>query len=213
MEAPAFEAWPVDALVKVLPDFTKPPEPADKVFVAMARGETEAGQVAFRGKAEAEVSASITPLRSDSGAILENVKAQFLNYHSVPRAQWPAGAPSEFLKPPDEFPIVVPDAFCPDPAVMLKPDQARSLWIIVETKPDTPAGEYRGVVKLEAGDAKAEIPVEVRVFDAVVPAKRSLKLYNWLFWNGGERGWGRLRVNLGSTHWNEGDWAFQNNQL
>lgn len=215
--AASLEAWAVDALAHVLHRDEPPENPETAARIAMARGEAEAAQIAFRSGSAVEVSASVGVFRSESGKKLEKVSAVFLNYQSVHKFDWGA-VQSELILPHSQFPLAAPDAFRPEPVVALAPGKTRALWIIAETDIKTPAGVYQGSVALLSGGDRIEIPVEVKVYDSVVPAKRSLKIYNWMFWDKGAippgipvrrvGGWGSLRNYLGSPEWDREDWSF-----
>jgi len=201
-QAAELRVWAVDPLVKVLAD-AQPQNADPAIRISAARGEAEAGQAAFRSDAPVKVlGISVTPLVSERAARkLEAVEAIFLNYHLLEQATQPAIEGELCAK----LPAMLPDAFCTENPVPLPANTTRSAWIIVRVPEDAAPGLYKGAVTLDADGAKAAVPVEVRVYEALVPRKRSLKVFNWLFYDSGN-GWGQLRHRLGGEPWDDRDW-------
>jgi len=196
-------AWPVDPLIKVLGDAKPPSRPERAVRIAAARGEYEAGQVAFRADAPVRrLTVAASPLvNAATRAKLDDVEANFLNVHKLDRATPPVVEGETCVTPP----ALVPDAFSTDATLALEPNVTRSAWITVHVPEAAAPGTYRGTVDLDADGTRASVPIELEVHAAVVPRKRSLKIYNWLFYDK-EKGWGNLRHRLGGDPWDERDW-------
>ncbi|MCY3017882.1 MAG: hypothetical protein NTW87_02465 [Planctomycetota bacterium] len=201
-QATEVRVWVVDPLTKVLTD-AQPQDVDPAVRISAARGESEAGQVAFRSDAPVKaLGISVTPLVSEKGAgKLEAVESVFLNYHLLEQATQPVIEGELCAKPP----VMLPDAFCLRNPIALPAHTTRSAWITVWVPEDAPPGTYRSTVTLDADGAKAAVPIEVRVYEAVVPRKRSLKVFNWLFYDAGTD-WGQLHHRLGGEPWDDRDW-------
>ncbi|MGA2617227.1 MAG: DUF4091 domain-containing protein [Thermoguttaceae bacterium] len=196
--------WALDPLIKVL-DGDRPDGSAEKIVrISAARGEAEAGQVAFRSdKPVSLLKVSAGSLRHVQGAqALTDVRVALLNYHLLRSATHPVVAKELCAKPP----ILLPDAFSLQSTMALAANLTRSAWISVRVPADAASGLYRGQVTLEADGATSRLPVEVTVSKAVVPQRRGLKLFTWLFYDAAP-GWGQLPHKLGGQPWDERDWA------
>lgn len=148
------------------------------VRISTARGESEAGQVAFRSDAPVKaLGISVKPLAGERrGRRLDAVGAVFLNYHLLEQATQPAIEGEHCAKPP----VMVPDAFCTENPVPLPANTMRSAWIIVRVPDDSWPGLYKGTVALDADGTKAQVPIEVR----------PLHWYNYKFGLTGFLHWG-----------------------
>lgn len=196
--------WAVDPLIKVRQDDLPPPNPSTRVHISAARGEYEAGQLAFRSaKGVKSLELAVAPLVSEKGSErLKDVEAHFLNYHLLDRATGPVIAKELCAKPP----VMLPDAFSTDDTVPLAANTTRSAWIAVWVPEKASPGLYKGTATVEGDGTKTNVPIEVQVYPATLPRKRSLKIFNWLFWDSG-RGWGQLRHKLGGETWDQRDWT------
>jgi len=198
------QLWAVDPLVKILgsdgPDAGAP----KLVRISAARGEAEAGQVAFRSdRPVSALKISAGPLRHVQGTqTLTDVRAALLNYHLLRAATHPVIAKELCAKPP----VLLPDAFSPQPTMALEANLTRAAWITANVPAGAAPGVYRGEVRLEADGSASRLPVELTVSAAVVPQRRGLKIFTWLFYDAG-RGWGQLAHKLGGQPWDDNDWA------
>lgn len=165
-----FEVWSVDALVKVLRS-DEPAKRATKIKVSLARGKYEAGQVAFRSTVPVRrLTIELSPLVNQKGKELEEVDAYFLKYHLLERATAPLIENELSAKPP----VKLPDAFSVEDAISLDANTTGSAWLRVYARADASPGIYKGKVVVRADDVKRELPIEVKVYRAVVPGKRHL---------------------------------------
>ena len=197
------EAWAVDPLIKVL-HADQPGQDAERmVRISAARGEAEAGQIAVRAATPVKaLKIAVGPLAAQGGAKLDDVEANFLNYQLVPAATFPAVEKELCAK----MPARLPDAFSLDNPVPLEAATTRSAWITVRVPETASPGLYKGTVALDADGAAFRLPIELKVYEAVVPRERHLKIYNWLFYDSGN-GWGQLRHRLGGEPWDDRDWT------
>lgn len=195
--------WAVDPLAKVLNGDGPAQDAVKLIRISAARGEAEAGQLAFRSDTPVKaLEISAGPLAHEKASErLEEVEATFLSYHLLEHATQPVVEGELCAKPP----VMLPDAFSPRNPIPLDASVTRSAWITVRVPENASPGVYKGTVTLDADGTKAAVPIEVKVYDAIVPRKRSLKVYNWLFYDSGN-GWGQLRHKLGGEPWDEHDW-------
>lgn len=139
-----------------------PREKKDAVRIRVARNEREAAQFVLRPSRPLQaLQVSPRPLEGASGAVLPAEAVEVLRVGYVPVSQ-----------PTDS--VGVAGAW-PDPLPPLKgtldlaANENQPFWVRIRAAADTPAGEYRGSIRLEAGEWHAEVPLEVEVFDFTLP--------------------------------------------
>lgn len=75
----------------------------------------------------------------------------------------------------------MPDILNPGRSFPLQKDRTQPIWIDVLVPAGTPAGEYRGVITLSAGETKREVPIIVHALGFDIPERRSLAVDTW-YW-------------------------------
>ncbi len=85
------------------------------------------------------------------------------------------------------FPGEAREALAPDPLLIgripaLKAGENQPVWITVRVPDNTPAGEYRGYVRISSGKIKfLNVPIVLNVRDFAIPHKISLRSSFWMF--------------------------------
>ncbi|MBN2308328.1 MAG: DUF4091 domain-containing protein [Candidatus Hydrogenedentes bacterium] len=139
-----------------------PSRKAKAVAVSAARNEAEAVQLVVSPRnGLSNLLAEAGALTGPNGAVLaagcvEILRVRYVNIaHQTDRAGAVALWPDPL--PPFAGPIDVPDG------------ENQPLWIRVHVPHDAVAGEYEGVVRLEADGYEASVPLRVRVYDFELP--------------------------------------------
>jgi len=169
------KTWFVDSLVKVFPD-SRPGEAAsDAGTRSIARNGHANLQLAVRSSNGIDqLNVKVTP--PGHGGTSLQATARWVEY--VPVGSNPPGTPyDEVIRP---APALFPDPLREDFPFRLEPDFTRAIWITVYAPADTAPGDYEGRITLLDGGAEIVAKsFHVRVTEATVPAKQSLKVTNW----------------------------------
>jgi len=172
-EGSSIELFAVSSMVKVMPDIPlNPSKYRESVKIAVAGGETEAGQVIIvpGTKALHDVEFAVSELEDPDGTVLPEsavtiaamgyieTKLQEKLVYPVERIGWFPDPILPFVKRFD-----------------IDKGKNQSLWLSVACPPGQQAGVYRGYVTVSVANAEMQtIPVEVRVFSFDIPQERSL---------------------------------------
>ena len=178
----AFLLIPEYSSVKVMPDraaFTG--MPGEPLEIALARGETEAGQliIAPLTRELLGVTFEVSELRGPEGELFpaDAIELEVMGYvrtDSVADVVYPIERRGWFPDP------ILPFVERFD----VGRDRVQSLWLTVHARTGQRAGTYSGQVTVAPENAEARtIPVRVRVFDFEVPRQRSLPVTVALFSN------------------------------
>lgn len=177
-EAERLTWWTTHALDKVRPD--DPPGDAREVELSAARNEFEPFQLVLRaeGRPLRTVDAELTDLAAEEGGGEIASRHATLYLQRYLRLETPSSVEGEAGLWPDPLvPRVDPyagerrNAFPFD----LEPGRNQPLWIDLYVPPDTPPGRYRGEVRVsEAGEARAAVPVSLRVWPFTLPSTSNL---------------------------------------
>lgn len=172
----AFVVWPVDSLEKVFPDTA--PAGGEEVQVEACRNEYVSAQIAVRStKTLRDLRVSLSPLcHQGTGGTGVEVQARFVGL--VPIAANTPNTPSDELD--CTAPCLVPDVLRLDEAVTVDVDTTQAIWLTIFVPPDAPPGEWKGAVRVAAEGEEAELPVWLRVHQVTLPARRHLKVTNWM---------------------------------
>ena len=154
--------WALSSAAKIRPE-TPPPETASAaVRLRCARNEREAVQVVIRPARPARhLTLGIGSLAGPGQAVIssnevEILEARYLNVatpsdKSTQAGRWPD--PLVPLRGAIDLPAGINQAF----------------WLRAHVAPGAPPGIYRGVLAMRAADWKAEVPVELTVYDFALP--------------------------------------------
>jgi hypothetical protein len=209
-----YDVWVEDCLEKVWQDKAMPANAAKEVIIHSARGEYEAAQVAVNPKDDSvgALRAAATVLKhTDSGRTLSAPRVRYVDYVPVGKNTWHTPAGELVVKAP----AWVPDALYEVDDVPVWQNQTRPIWFTCHIPLDAQPGLYTGELKITlyynrtggyVADKAGEImvPLKLHVHPATVPARRNLKVTNWICldsmqkWNGceffDERFWKFARI-------------------
>ncbi len=169
--------------------FRDEPVPAAKsaaVTLQAARGEREPFQIVLRPSAPLDgVRLECAGLRSARGRIgPECVSWHPLDYYRTEQMVDATGFVGE-----------VPDTLLPTQPIACPAGRAQPFWITLRVPAETPAGEYRGEVRVLSGESTlAAVPVTVKVWDFTLPEERSLTAFCPLWRGHLEKHYGREKA-------------------
>ncbi len=178
MAARGFAVWPVDPVIKIFHE-TLPPQSAAPFAIALARNEEEALQIALRaGRDIPNLRVEVEAPKDKKGNSLTDFSIGWVGFvpidHST--AYYNLTTPAWELKFPtsagasDGWSGWWPDPIRPTSDGSLAANQTQPVWISFRTAADTPAGLYKGKVRLSAGSKVVEtIPFTVTVWDFALP--------------------------------------------
>jgi hypothetical protein len=140
---------------------------AQPVAVSAARGEYEPVQVVLRPQQDGELlSAKAGPMRSSAGkASLISVRIDEVAYV---RVRQPTDASSIRGMYPDPLPPL-------RGPVPLRAGQNQPLWITFHVPRETEAGDYAGELELETTLGRVRVPLNLHVYNFVLPKQSHLK--------------------------------------
>jgi hypothetical protein len=198
-----YDVWVEDCLVKVFLDDKMPANAAKEIRIHTARGEYEAAQIAVRPKDD-----SVGGLRATCGTLKKKDSPKTL---PTPRVRYVDSVPigkNSWQTPPDQLiataPAWIPDVLYEVDYVPAWQDRTRSIWLTLNIPGDAEPGIYTGEITVFANEEQIKVPITVQVHSAIVPAKRRLKMTNWVYldsmqrWNGckpfDDRFWEFIRI-------------------
>jgi len=183
--APSFGVVPETTLRKVFKDepFMPPfiaggiePKPAE---ISLCRNELEAVQIVIVPVMEdlRNLRVSVIGDLAQSGGTgtipVQDIEIQRVGYVQIgpPEYNWHVEKLGEY-----------PDVLFPNGAMDVPSTQdAQPFFITVRAREQTPAGDYAGVIRVEADGSDAiEIPLKVHVWNFKIPAKPNLKVSMWM---------------------------------
>lgn len=154
--------WRASSGWKIAKTRPVPSSRAEAIEIRLARNEAEAAQlVVSPQRALKGLTVTAGDLESESGATLAASAVDVLRVHyldvEIPTDATSVAAPWPDPLPPLRGPIDV------------AANTNQPLWVRVQTDEDTPAGVYRGAVRLEAEGFSVETPLVVEVYDFALP--------------------------------------------
>lgn len=181
--AAEWNVWTVTETRRVLRD--DPPAAAKAVSIAAARNEWESFQILVRS-AEPVAGVRVEPadLVGNNGAVLPAASARLYRQHQFLLDQstyrndafkpgWYPDGLIPFLHPVTGKPLSGRLRAVP---FDLPAGQTHGFWVDLYVPPGTPAGVYRGAYRVTAADGrKAEVPVELTVWNFELPATPTLQ--------------------------------------
>jgi hypothetical protein len=172
------EVWPVDPVIKVFHE-TLPPQTAAPLAVSLARNEEEALQIALRaGRDIADLRVEVEAPRHKKGYSLTTFSIGWVGFVPIDHrtAYYNLKTPAWELKFPastgacDGWSGWWPDPIRPTASGSLAANQTQPVWLSFRTAADTPAGLYKGKIRLRAGEkVLATLPFTVTVWDFALP--------------------------------------------
>ena len=163
----ATDLWWCEGTYKVSRERMAPLARVPEISVEAARGEYEPVQVVLRPKQEMRgLTASmgdLTELGGETipGSAVEMMRVGYVYVHTPTDAQGAVGWWPDPLPPLDE-------------PIDLQADQNQPLWLRVHVPREATPGQYRGTLTLSAEGWQAEVPLNLRVYDFVMPEERSV---------------------------------------
>jgi len=154
--------WALSSAAKVRPDTPAPPKSSAAVLLRSARNEWESAQLVVRparGWHQVTVQAGslVGPGQQIIAATnLEILQAVYLDVKTATDSHTTTG-------------------WWPDPLVPLRgtvdlpAGTNQSFWLRIHVDPQTPAGTYRSRLRITAKEGRAEVPVELTVYDFALP--------------------------------------------
>ncbi len=182
-ETPAMPArdvavWPVDPVIKVFHE-TLPPQQAAPLAISLARNEEEALQLALRsGRDILNLRVEVQAPKHKNGNTLNDFTVGWVGYVPIDHrtAYYNLKTPAWELKHPasagasDGWFGWWPDPIRPTASGGLAANQTQPVWLSFKTGTETPAGLYKGKIRLFAGDTLIDAqPFTVTVWDFALP--------------------------------------------
>ncbi len=179
MPARDLTAWPVDPVIKVFRETLPEQLPSAPFAISLARNEEEAMQLALRaGRDIQDLKVEIDAPKNTRGASLSDYTVGWVGYVPIDHrtAYYNLTTPAWELKYPssagssDGWSGWWPDPIRPTASGNLTANQTQAVWLSFKTASDTPAGEYRGKIRLVAGGKVLEVfPFTVTVWNFALP--------------------------------------------
>ena len=172
--------WTTNSLIKVRPSDPRPATASSNMRLYAARNEFEPFQVVLRAGREGAdgVDASASNPVSANGAVIrgDSVAIYLERYLDLRVASSVEGSAGEWPDPlvprVDRYYGERRNAF----PFRLRPERNQPLWIETYIPPGTPAGTYRGSIKITAVDVpEITVPLSVTVWDFDLPSTSSLR--------------------------------------
>lgn len=176
--APPFSVWPVDSMEKVFKDTPAPASPAAAMSLDAARNEVISGQAVVRCPVALDkLVCSVSPLLVDTqSAQIPSPQIRFVGYVPVQRGD----SPHFSLR---ERPCDYPDPLLEVPPVTVPANTTQPIWLTIHVPSNAVPGLYRGSIVIEASAngrlQHVSLPLQVRVYAATLPRKRTLSVSNW----------------------------------
>lgn len=157
-----------DPAIKVRPDTRVAPDSAPGLHLAAARNEEESAQIVLFSKdAQDGLTLDMSDLKSKKGQVIAKSEIALMLAWDVrlPKASDALGAAGEWPDP--LVPLTGP--------FRLTAGRNQAIWLRVHVASETAPGMYAGTLVVRAGRQElARIPVELEVWDAVLPAAAKL---------------------------------------
>ncbi len=157
----AVGVWWCDSGWKVSRTRPVPSAAGAAVKLSLARNEAEAAQVVVRPAQplrgfQARAQSLVGPGRAIIDAdFIDVLRVRYLNV----------------VHPTDQTSVAAPwpDPLPPFSSLDLAAGENQPLWLRVTTRRNTPAGIYRGLLRLTAENWRQDVPIEVKVYDFALP--------------------------------------------
>ncbi len=177
--------WSVDPMQKVFKDDLPPEGAVRSVNMESARGGLATGQAAFKSPNAATLEIEPFLLREENGKDEITVEPRFVGYVLInmntpdtpvrPISRCPLSGEID-----REAPCKIPDPLLETECLKAYPGETQPIWFTAEVPIEQKPGLYRGELRLKVSGNAETIPVELRVYRAVVPQERHLWVINHL---------------------------------
>jgi hypothetical protein len=167
--------WQVDSMTKVFED-AEPPEQPQPVLVEAARNEVVSAQFCVRSSAEIKgLSCAVAPLTSPGGGEIESVRVRFVGF--IPCNRNSCSKVERCIRP---APARFPDPLLEEKKRDVAKDTTQPVWITVHVPKKAVPGTYEGNVLFATENGEtATSSLAVKVYDALLPDKRTLTVSMW----------------------------------
>lgn len=157
--------WQAPSVAKVFREQPAPRRRSDHVSMALAQGEGESFQLAFRSNRPlAGLSVRVSELRSTAGAV---IPATAWDWHPVV----PVPVDTRYFTMPVAETQWWPEALSWNRSFSLERDQTQSLWLTLRVPRDAAPGDYISTAEVRRdGAVLVAVPVRVRVWGFALPA-------------------------------------------
>ncbi len=177
-------AWSVDPLVKVFRQDIQPMDSVNQSKVYASRNSRKSFQVAIRSADDSNVEIQITDLKNTNGSKLPVPKIFKVGYVPVDTPVWYSSFPTtNYIRFHPSIPRS--DGWCdwwPDPLIpidnnsrtKLQANSTQPVWFDVDVPANAEPGTYRGQIIIKADTGNIYVPVEVKVWNLVLPDERHI---------------------------------------
>lgn len=182
--APSLEVFPASDMIRVFEDgYGWTAGPAGELSVLGVRNEILSAQCVVRANANLEgLTVVVSPLQhAENAATLdaESVQWNFVDGIFI-EENTPKLVKSDLTRP---APAHFPDVLGQQRELSLAAGSLKTVYLTIRIPRDLPAGEYRGTVGVQAGDARAELPLVVSVYPLTLPDERHVMVTEWFSTN------------------------------
>jgi hypothetical protein len=179
------KAWTINSLVKVFRQDVIPENPVNDIKVYAARNSWKSFQIAIRCLENMDASISVSTLKNIHGEELPQPKIYKTGFI-------PVDFPVRYYRTPkiSEYTRFYPDRqgsdgwrdWWPDPLIPIK-DKAscklhafntQPIWFDLHIPKDTSPGVYQGHVIIESETGKIYMPLDIKVWNLILPEKREI---------------------------------------
>jgi hypothetical protein len=176
-QAGPFSVWVTNSLDTVFKDTPPPAQPSAAMSLMAAGGEYESAQIVIVPQADLDaVTFSVSSPRASGERIpASRVQCRFVGYQWVEENS-KAAPPEEVTR---KAPAWFPDDLREERSVAVKQGENQPLLVTVSVPRNTPAGIYKGTVRVKAAGAYVDVPLAVEVLPFNLPERPSLFVTNW----------------------------------
>jgi len=164
-----FELWPTGTDTKVYPYHRPHVRRGDTIRIEMARDEYEPAQFVITAYEDLHgIEVSLDPvLHADTGKSLSTrYSTHYRRKHAPLWLRWVNYYPVDTKNGWTGY----PDPLLERAEVDIKSGRSQPLWLTAITPTDAPPGLYRSTVRCKVDEVEKTIPIEVKVWDLVLPA-------------------------------------------
>ena len=173
------DVWTMTSNENVFRDFVKNESSSEVLEFDCVRNEFESAQILFRDSAEFDITGVKfgNLVCGDNLIDSSNMKYNYVEYEYLSGNSAGHGA-STVLPAGREF----PDALSNEESVSVEANSTQPVWIRVYVPKGTPAGTYTGTVEVATTDGDFEVPMQVQVYDVMIPDSADAE-FSFSFWS------------------------------
>jgi len=178
-EEPAFEFFAVSDLVRIFEDGYNCPVPKDTIEIFGMKSEYISAQCVVKANQTLQqVAVAVSRLKHvESSASLPQPAVTWNFIGSIPIEQnTPKYRKTDLIR---SAPARFPDYLAEDKEAALEKGKYKAVYLTVKIPPDAAAGEYKGMVTVEAERENKSLPLLVTVHPLTLPEERHLMVTEW----------------------------------